>query len=479
MVPHWLREIAFVLCVGGLAAGTSLVLSASGPSLADEFVYLAGGLRFANTNSLESTYYYTDAILSVGHPHQDAHSPGYVMILGVVNRILGPGSTSAVALNVVSLLISLGLLWSLALHLGRPRIARLLTASAVAIPALLPYTSWVMPEWPVAASSLGALWVAVLWGERPFGAILAGLALGACVFIRESGIFLVPVLILLVGLSWFRLSLFVSAFLTFGYLVWVPLNAARPPVATAPVSGSAGNTTALRALREGRIATATSLFADRAKRNLSALPHAGYEQQCALLLSLLLPAFAWVSWGESTPRARSALVGLSVGLVSMIAVTVLLSDLVGWNGPRYWTILVIAFYALLPEPVRGVRRLALCLLVILSAVVTVSVLFTFREFKSRGSSTNEVVYFDRYAPPGSYSRVIWQNGYKLGIERYPAEVIVSIPQTRKEYRALERALWFDYVVLSTWQNVLDADGHYALVNTADPDPLVKIFRRLR
>jgi hypothetical protein len=39
-------------------------------------------------------------------------------------------------------------------------------------------------------------------------------------------------------------------------------------------------------------------------------------------------------------------------------------------------------------------------------------------------------------------------------------------------------VWFDYVVLSNWQDVLDTDRHYALVNQTDPKPLLKIFRRL-
>ena len=75
--------------------------------------------------------------------------------------------------------------------------------------------------------------------------------------------------------------------------------------------------------------------------------------------------------------------------------------------------------------------------------------------------------------------MVWQSGYRLGLERYPVEVIVSIPGTRQEYRALERKVWFDYVVLSTWQEVLDDRDRYALVNATDPNPLLKIFRRLR
>lgn len=465
--------------MGGLGAAFSVALSFRSPALADEFVYLAGAHRFADTNSLASTYYFTDAILTVGHPHQDAHSPGYVMALGLVTRILGPGYGSALALNVASLLVSLALLWSLAWSLGRPETVRLLTMTAVSIPVLIAYSSWVMPEWLVLASSLTALWLAVRWGMRPSGAVLCGLALGGCVLIRESGIFLLPALLLLVGASRLRLSLFAGSFLAFHLLVFAPLNAGRPPVVTAPISGSAGNTGAYRAIREGRPDLAAKEFAGRAERNVKAFPKAGYEQQATLVLLLAIPALSWMSWGEIAPRARLTLIGLSVGFVAMVVATLIVSDLVGWNGPRYWTILAPAFFALFPAPVNRVRQIALALVLALSVTTAFSVLVSFRRFKSQGSSIDEVAYFDRYAPPGSYSRVVWQNGYALGLKRYPAEVIVSIPRDLSEYHALKRAVWFDYVVLSNWQDVLDTDEGYVLANRADPKPLLKVFRRLR
>lgn len=92
--------------------------------------------------------------------------------------------------------------------------------TVIAIPALIAYASWVMPEWLVVASALAALWVAVRWGMRPSGAALCGLVLGACVLIRESGIFLIPALVLLIGASLLRLSLFAGSFLALCILVW-------------------------------------------------------------------------------------------------------------------------------------------------------------------------------------------------------------------------------------------------------------------
>ena len=472
-------EIVLVLAAGALAAAICVAWSVRAPALADEFVYLAGARLFADAASLASTYYFTDTILAVGHPHQDAHSPGYVMILGAVSRLLGPGYWSAVALNLVSLLAALWLLWSLASGFGRPRPVRLFTMAAATMPALLPYSSWVMPEWPVMALSLATLWIAVRWANRASGAIACGLVLGILVLVRESGIFLIPAAIALVGASFLRQSLFLGSFLSFCLAVFAPLNAGRPPVVTTTVSGSAGNSSAFRAVLDGEGGRAATLLVQRAERNLKALSEAGYEQQITLSLLLALPALSWLSWREISERARIALVGLTLGALGMVAATVTLSDIAGWNGPRYWTILSVAFYALLPSPVDRMRQSVLLAIAVLSAFTALSVLETFRRFKSHGSTVDEVAYFDRYAPPGTYKRVVWQNGYQLGLERYPAEVIVQIPATRRDYRALGRAVWFDYVVLSNWQTVLDEDPRFTRANADDPAPLLKIFRRLR
>lgn len=479
MAPPSRAELALVLALAGVAAALALGLSARLPALADEFVYLAGAERFAEARSLASTYYFTDSIMAIGHPHQDAHSPGFVIVLGTLSRVFGSGYDGAVALNVVALLVSVWLVWSLSYHLGRPRAVRLMAVVTVTIPALLAYTAWVMPEWLVMALSLTTLWLAVRLGTRPSGALLCGLSLGVCVLVRESGIFLIPALIPLIGASRLRLSLFGGSFLVFQLLIFAPLNAGRPPVATTAVSGSAGNTRAFSAIREGRILAAAEEFVKRTERNLANLPQAGYGQQLSLALLLAMPMLSWIAWPELEGRARLTLIGLSAGFVAMVAATLTVSDLVSWNGPRYWTILATAFLALFPAPSSTPRRAALFIFIALNLVTTLSVLNMFRQFKSHGSSTDEVAYFDRYVSPGSYARVVWQNGYKLGVAHYPAEVIVSIPQTEQEFRVLERAIWFDYVVVPVWQDALDARGRYVLVNGTDPDPLLKIFRRTR
>jgi hypothetical protein len=173
------------------------------------------------------------------------------------------------------------------------------------------------------------------------------------------------------------------------------------------------------------------------------------------------------------------MIGLTLSLAAIIAVTLALLEVGEWNGLRYWVMLIVPFFALLPTPGTVAGRSALGAVLLACLGLNASVLGTFRDFKSRGSDIDEVKYFDRFVPPGTYERVVWQNGYRLGLTRYPAEVIVSIPQSRDQYRALERAVWFDYVVLSNWQTLLDDRQKYERVNASDPDPVLKIFRRVR
>lgn len=72
-----------------------------------------------------------------------------------------------------------------------------------------------------------------------------------------------------------------------------------------------------------------------------------------------------------------------------------------------------------PAPINRARSVPLFAVVALSLITAFSVLFTFLRFKSQGSPIDEVASFDRYAPAGSYSLVVWQNGYKLGLAHYP------------------------------------------------------------
>jgi hypothetical protein len=88
----------------------------------------------------------------------------------------------------------------------------------------------------------------------------------------------------------------------------------------------------------------------------------------------------------------------------------------------------------------------------------------------------------RYVEPyltGQPQRVMWARAYDYGLRHYPTEVIVWPPKLRSEFKALEQAVWFDYVVLPVGSNWAEGRAHYERVNGADPEAPAWIYRRLK
>jgi hypothetical protein len=76
-------------------------------------------------------------------------------------------------------------------------------------------------------------------------------------------------------------------------------------------------------------------------------------------------------------------------------------------------------------------------------------------------------------------RIVWPRGFAFGYLHYPAEVITSLPRGRPGFKALEAAVWFDYVVLPRDLDWADDRPRYERLNADDPDAPVKLFRRVR
>jgi hypothetical protein len=69
-----------------------------------------------------------------------------------------------------------------------------------------------------------------------------------------------------------------------------------------------------------------------------------------------------------------------------------------------------------------------------------------------------------------------------GLTHYPVEVISSVPDHGGELRLLERALWFDVLVLpgdTPLAGEMEGRLKYRRVNGDDPEPPLLIYRRLR
>src|ERR1700682_2264579 len=115
--PAAMADLVLAAAAVVLLAGYGLTVR-QGPALADEFIYLASARHFAETGSLDARYYDGDAIVRRGHPHQDVHTPGYVLVLGVVMRLLGGRWGAALALNAIAYVASALFVHHLARALG-------------------------------------------------------------------------------------------------------------------------------------------------------------------------------------------------------------------------------------------------------------------------------------------------------------------------------------------------------------------------
>jgi len=113
-----------------------------------------------------------------------------------------------------------------------------------------------------------------------------------------------------------------------------------------------------------------------------------------------------------------------------------------------------------------------------------SVLRIHNEYKVSRQRRQEAVsgYVERYVGARPISRLALPNGWRFGLLRYPTEVISTLPTGGGELRALERAVWFDYLVLpgdSPLAVEWNGRVRYLRVNAEDPKPPLKRYRRLR
>jgi hypothetical protein len=160
-----------------------------------------------------------------------------------------------------------------------------------------------------------------------------------------------------------------------------------------------------------------------------------------------------------------------------------------WAGFRYLMFLVPAF---LPwaarttdDPRPSAARWAFPAALALACVaLQASVLRIHNEYKISRQRRQEVTsgYVEHYVGAQPVSRLAFPNGWQFGLLHYPTEVISTLPAGGGELRALERAVWFDYLVLpgnSPLAVEWDARVRYVRVNAEDPEPPLKIYRRLR
>lgn len=480
------------------AAGVALVavflviacglFSQRGPALADEFIYLGGARHFAHTGGLDARYYDASAILRRGYPHQDVHAPGYVILLGAVMRVLGARYAAAVALNAVAYVASGLLVLRLARALGGTETAaRLAALSFLLLPVSLAYVYWAMAELTLGLLVLAAIVIAVERGETAAGALATAFVLGLAFLVRESALFAVPAALLaLRGRR--QVWAFLGALALTVLALYVPLSLHRAPGGANfwdPTSGTAFSYQAVQATRAGAWATAAKIVAARTLTNGRELAGAGWTEQGILAVMAAVALLAARGWSSRSPLARRVLAGLWAGLACVVALLFGVYVVAQWSGHRYALFLMPPLLAFVVPPAPGRRgravagAVACCGLAL--TVSTLQVLGAYKTSRQRRQA-NLTAYVEERGVAPAAGRVVLVNGWLLGWRHEGMEVISSLPATAAELKSLERALWFDYLVLpgdSPWREEWDRRVRYHRLNAGEADAPLLVYARQR
>lgn len=463
-----------------------------GPALADEFIYLAGARHLAETGTLDARYYDARAILNQGHPHQDNHAPGYVLILGLLVKLLRGSYWTAVALNVAGYVAGALLVHELARHLGRTLSeARLAGALFLLLPAVLPYVYWAMAEVVLVALFLATLVGAARLGHGVAGGLLTGLLFGSTLLVRESALFGLPaVLSLLRGRRAVLGCLGASVF--FGLFVYAPLCAGRSEGASnfwTPTTGKEFGFQVVQAARRVDLGAVARLGIERAAMNLKELAAetTGHTERGILAAFGLLPLWALSRRRDLDARERRFLLALTLGWLGIVLVMLFMYVVVRWSGFRYLLFLAPPFvpFAVRPLKTAGWSRWSFpAFLAALSLVVNFGILSVLSSYKRSRQRRQEALtgYVEQYLGAPRIARIALPNGWLFGLKHYPVEVISSVPEAGGELRLLEQKIWFDYLVLpgnSPLGPEWDGRLRYRRLNTEEPEPPLLVYRRLK
>jgi hypothetical protein len=463
-----------------------------GPALADEYVYLSGARHFARTGSLDARFYDARAILARGHPHHDVHGPGYVILLGALTALVRGGYGTAVGLNAAAFVAGALLVSVLARALGLDgRAAWLAGALYLVLPGFLPFVFWAMPEVLLGTLFLGALVLAVRGGERTWAAVASGLMLGFGLLVRESLVFGLPAI--LAGLrDGRRRAAFLATVVLFVACVHVPLSRQRAPGGVNFWSTPAdvkrpGGFAPWHAARDGEVGRALAGTWRRVVSNVSgpSAPNPTEKGILALFLGLALVALARGRSGP--PLADRLATALALGWLALLLCMLVLFVLGRWSGFRYLMFLMPALLPWTARPRPGPRPARWILPAALAlgcATLQVAIWRIHDAYRSSRQTRQEALssYVERYVGSRPVGRIALTGGFQFGWRHYPTEVISSLPAVAGELRALERAVWFDYLVLPA-PSPLAADtagrDGYVRVNAADAAAPLEIYRRLR
>jgi hypothetical protein len=484
---RWPRHAALAALGLSLLAVYGLA-TRHGPALADEFIYLAGARHLATTGSLDARYYDANAILRQGHPHQDNHSPGYVILLGGLTWLFKGSYWTAVALGAAAYLSAPFLVGSLSRRLGfDERAAWVAGALVLVLPPFLPYVYWALAESVLPSLFLLTLVVAARSEGGLRGGFATGLLFGFTFLVRESALFGLPAVLALLKSRRAVAAALVAAVL-FGVFVYAPLGRRRSAGASNfwdPSSGKEFGFQVVKAAREGDLPGAIRGALARARGNLDELASGSTNVERGILLALaLLPALAVTRWREWSPRQRLFLAALLAGWLGIVGVMTCVYVLARWAGFRYILFLAPPFLPFLAVPARRLRYVPVVAFALFSIGLDLGVFRILTDFKvSRQKRQSGIAaYVERYLDPRGLVRIALPNGWLFGLKHYPVEVISSLPEGGAELRMLERAVWFDALVLpgdTELQEEMKGRAKYRRLNGEDVNPPLLVYRRLR
>jgi hypothetical protein len=487
-VPALLALAAALLASYGAAA-------LHGPALTDEYVYLAGGHHFARTGGLNARFYDGDALLHQGYPHQDVHTPGYVLLLGACMAAVGGSYWTAVGLNIAAFVGSALLVRGLGLALGfGPRASAAAAALYLVLPAQLAYVYWAMAELPLGFFVLLTLYLAARKGETVAGAVLTALVAGVTLLVRESVVFVIPAIWVLLR-GWRQRMAFLLAAALFAGLVYVPLCRHRAEGGAnfwAPTSGEAFGFEAVQAAAHGKAARAVDRLWERALQNAGELvaPATSWTERGFLAVFAAIVAAALAGFKTFDARQRRYVAALLLAWIALALVLFGVYVVVRWSGFRYMMFLMPAFLPpamwCLDESTRPRARYAFA--VVLGAVSlallppTLAIANTFKGPRLKRADLLDA-YLKRHVDVDTAKRIVLPKGFSFGFQHYPLEVVTTLPSGGGgQLRALERAVDFDYLILPGGHE-LSQEYHerqrYRLLNGDEANPPYEIYKRLK
>jgi hypothetical protein len=401
--------------------------------------------------------------------------------------VAGAAYETAVALNAAAYVAGGICVFVLARALGQGGRAALIAGLAfLLLPVSLAYVYWVMAELVLGAAFLACLAVAAGSTTRA-RAITAGLLFGGAFLVRESVLFGLPALLALLPSRRRRVECAFAA-AAFCLLVYAPLSAGRAPGGAnfwSPTGGGAFGHRAVQSASAGRWGQAASLALARVWTNLGDLTRAPAAEQAVLAVYAAIPFACAIGWSRRPAMQRRYLLALAAGYAAMIAVLFTFYVAAQWSGLRYLMVLVAAFLpALGPPPGSSRREWAPAILVMAAAALAQpGVVRVFNDYKASRQRRQEnlTAYVEQRIGPAPFRRIALTNGWLLGWRHPGVEVISSLPADGGTLRVLERAAWFDYLVLpgdSPLGTEWDARTRYRRLNPGDDVPL-RVYRRLR